>query len=85
MEIEQTFAAAVANAHGMAKIVNSAAIPQSASDQVAAALAELWEAGRVAGMTGADIQVIADRHVYWDDDGEPWPRPPGSNVVPFRR
>lgn len=85
MQIESSFAAAIVNARGFAKMANTAGIAQSASDQTVAALAELWKAGREAGLSGTVIQEIADRWVEWDDDGEPWPRPPGSNVIPLRR
>jgi hypothetical protein len=27
-----------------------------------------------AGMSGAEIQEIADPYVFWNRDGEPWPR-----------
>jgi hypothetical protein len=84
-QVETAFAAAVANAYGDAKMLNTAGIVQTASGQVVGALAALWESGRSAGMPGIAIQEIADRHVYWDRDGEPWPRPMGSNVVPLRR
>lgn len=85
MDIEQTFAAEVINARGTSRLANTAGWPQRACDQVAGALADLWDAGRDAGLSGADIQAIADRHVEYDDDGEPWPRPTGGNVTPFRR
>ena len=59
--------------------------PKAACDQVVSALADLWVAGRAAGMSGSEIQAIAERHVYWDDEGDPQPLPPGSNVMPLRR
>jgi hypothetical protein len=85
MEIEQIFAAAVLNASGMDKIANSAGVPQSACDQVVGALADLWVAGRAAGLSGTDIQAIADRHVYWDEEGDPWPQEMPPNLSSFRR
>ena len=85
MEIEQTFAAAVINARGFAKIATTAGIDQRPCDQVACALADLWEAGRSEGLSTAEIQAIANRHVEYDDDDEAWPRSLAGNVVPFRR
>jgi hypothetical protein len=85
MDIEQTFAAAVINARGFAKIASTAGIPQRTCDQVACALADLWEAGRDEGLTTAEIQAIANRYVDYDDDDEAWPRQMAGNVVPFRR
>lgn len=83
--IEQTFAAEVINARGYAKIANTAGMPQRACDQVACALADLWDAGRSNGMSSADIQAIANRYVEYDADDEAWPRSLVGNVVPFRR
>jgi hypothetical protein len=85
MDIEQSFAAAVANARGNAKIANTAGFPQRVCDQVAGALADLWEHGRGAGLSGDDIQAIVDRYVEWDDQDEAWPREMPGNVVPLRR
>lgn len=83
-DIEQRFAAAIANARGYARLSNTAGFPQSVPDQVSCALAELWEHGRGA-LSGEEIQEIADRHVEWDAEDEPWPRQIAANVVPFRR
>jgi hypothetical protein len=83
-DIEQAFAAAVANARGNAKIAATAGHPLNASDQVAGALAELWERGRAAGLSADAVQAVADRYVVWDGDN-PWPREMPANVVPFRR
>lgn len=85
MNIESKFAAEVINARGNSRLANTAGWSQRACDQVAGALADLWEAGRDAGLSSADIQAIADRHVEHDADGEAWPRSPAGNVVPFRR
>jgi len=49
-EIEQRFAAALANSRGYAKLWNTAGCPQSHHDQVGCALIELWEDGRKAGL-----------------------------------
>lgn len=84
MEIEQAFAAAVINARGNAKLAGTLGFRQRACDQVAGALADLWEAGRAEGMTTADIQAIADRYVEYGDHDEAYPRVLDSNVVPFR-
>ena len=82
-EIEQIFAAAVLNASGTAKIANHASVPEIACDQVVSVLADLWVAVRAAGMSGSEVQAIAERHVDWDDQGDPQPLPPGSNVMPL--
>jgi hypothetical protein len=84
-DIEQSFAAAVANARGEARILATAGFPQTASDQVAGALIELWDRGRAAGMATDDIQAIANRWVEWDEGNNPWPRAVIDNVVPLRR
>ena len=84
-DIEQSFAAAVANARGEGRILATAGYSLDASDQVAGALAVLWEDGRAAGMAGDDIHAIAERWTYWDKHGNPWPRAEISDVVPFRR
>jgi hypothetical protein len=85
MDLEQIFAAEVLNARGNAKLCNTAGIPQTVSDQVGCALADLWQHGSAAGMKSADIQAIADRWVEWDGDEQPWPRSPDGNVVALRR
>ena len=72
--MEREFESAVANAHSVAKQVRDAGYPHyRACDEIYAALAELWEDGRHAGMSDEAIQAIADRYVYWDRDGEAWP------------
>jgi hypothetical protein len=84
MTIEQSFAAAVANARGYAKLANTAGFPQSVPDQVNCALMELWECS-TATLSRGDIHAIADRYVEWDDQNEPWPRQLAANIVPLRR
>ena len=85
-DIEQHFAAAVANSRGYAKFWSTVGFPQTTADQVGCALAELWEEGRGRGLSGDEIQKIADRYVGYDDDGEAWPRASAFNgVVPLRR
>ena len=85
-EIEQRFAAALANSRGYAKLWNTAGCPQSHHDQVGCALIELWEDGRKAGLSGDEIQKIADTYVEYDDAGEALPRASAfSGVVPLRR
>jgi hypothetical protein len=85
MKIEQTFAAEVANARGNARLANTSGFPQRICDQVAGALAELWAAGREAGISARDIDAIAKRYVEFDANDEAWPRSLPENVVPFRR
>ena len=72
-------------ARGHARVANTAGLVQTVSDQVGAALADLWEDGRSVGLTTADIAAVAAQHVEYDGDGDPCPRPPAVNVFPFRR
>jgi hypothetical protein len=57
----------------------------TASDRVAGALIELWQSGRKAGFNSIELQAIADRWVFWDEDDNPWPRALPDNVTPLRR
>ena len=79
-EIENKFAAQVANAIGNSKLANTIGMDQSISDQIEMALADLWDEGIKAGMTTDYIQAIANRHV---ENGLPRALP--SNVTPMRR
>ncbi len=72
--MEKEFEAAVFNARADAKLASDAGFPQRACDQVAAALADLWEAGKDAGLSDKAIGAIARRYVEFDDAGEAWPR-----------
>jgi len=84
IEIEQRFAAQIANASSYARMANTAGFQQTAADQVGCALADLWEDGIKAGMSSGDVAVIACRYVEYDEDGEAWPRRMG-NIVPLER
>jgi hypothetical protein len=84
-DIGRSFAAAVANARGEGRLLATAGYSLDASDQVAGALATLWQDGREAGMVADDIHAIADRWTYWDEHGNPWPRALPGNVTPLRR
>jgi hypothetical protein len=53
------------------------------------ALCDLWDEGTAAGLSPSQIEAMANRHLEWDINNDPWPKPSdladGNNVVPFRR
>jgi hypothetical protein len=67
-DIEQVFAAHVFNAERNAAAVRATGWRQTAADQVACALAELWQKApdRAAEISG--------RYVVYDNAGNAWPR-----------
>ncbi len=69
MDFEQIFAAAVFSAE---KEAAEACI--TASDVIEEARSDLWAMGRAHGLERDDIQAIADRYVFWDEQDRPWPR-----------
>jgi hypothetical protein len=86
MNIEQVFAAEVFSAEKEAAEARKQGIPQTASDVIGGALADLWPMGYALGYRRDDIQAIADRYVFWDKQERPWPRPAATdNVVTLKR
>lgn len=83
MQIETSFAAAIANAGNYAAVARKHGFAQTPADQVFCAMVELKEAGRAEGISDDEVYAIVDRYVIYDANGEPQPRPMG-NVVPFR-
>jgi hypothetical protein len=79
MNIEQIFAADVFNAPRVAAEARKRGYPQTVSDVVDGALCDLWQYDR------ARAQAIANKWVYYDADGNPWPRKDidWGNVAPI--
>jgi hypothetical protein len=81
-QIEQIFAARVANARDNARPANTAGNPRTTADQIGCALAELYECGAAIGLSINELNAITNRYVEYNDEGDVWPRPMG-NVLPF--
>ena len=91
MEIETKFAALVASTRGRSRLVDAAGIEQRVTEVLINALCDLWDEGTAAGLSPTQIEAMANRHLEWDSNNDPWPKPNnvvsfrGHNVVPFRR
>jgi hypothetical protein len=80
MDIEQIFAAEVFGAESQAADLRKHGIPQTASDVISGALADLWQFDN----TRADS--ISKRYVYYDADDKPQRRTDTDwgNIVALR-
>jgi hypothetical protein len=74
MDIKQMFAAEVFSAERNATASTAAGLPQTTSDQVDIALCNLWTHLTAEGCPRAEIQAVADKYVFWDENDQPWPR-----------
>ena len=84
MEIETKFAAVVASARGRTKPEGT---EQRVTEVLINALCDLWDEGTAARLSPSQIETMANRHLEWDINNDPWPKPsdlPDGNVVPFR-
>jgi hypothetical protein len=78
IELETSFAAAVANAASSAAILRKHGLSQTPADQVGCALADLWDHGIATGLSCREVSAIANKYVEYDADGEAWPRSMGN-------
>jgi hypothetical protein len=81
-QIEQIFAARVANSRDNARLADTAGYMRTTADQIGCALADLYECGAAIGLSTSELNAITNRYVEYNDEGDVWPRPMG-NVVPF--
>ena len=88
-EIETKFATVVASARGRTKLADAEGTEQRVTEVLINALCDLWDEGTAAGLSPSQIEAMANRHLEWDINNDPWPKPSdladGNNVVPFRR
>ena len=88
-EIETKFATVVASARGRTKLADAEGTEQRVTEVLINALCDLWDEGTAAGLSASQIEAMANRHLEWDINNDPWPKPSdladGNNVVPFRR
>lgn len=75
MEMESRFAAVVARARGVVIRESAPGIEQRACEIIVGGLCELWVEGTAAGLSASEIEAIANRHVEWDGNSDPWPKP----------
>ena len=86
-EIETKFATVVASARGRTKLADAEGTEQRVTEVLINALCDLWDEGTAAGLSPSQIEAMANRHLEWDINNDPWPKPsdlPDGNVVPFR-
>ena len=81
-QIEQIFAARVANARDNARLASAAGFVRTTAHEIGCALADLYEIGATIGLSISDLNAITNRYVEYNDEGDVWPRPMG-NVIPF--
>ncbi|MCA1398994.1 hypothetical protein [Bradyrhizobium sp. BRP56] len=81
MNAENDFAARLIDAGRLATIARTCGLRADVSHYVNKALKELWQT-----QSPEEARKIAERWVFWDAEGKPWPcMPPLDNVVQFHR
>ena len=86
-EIETKFATVVASARGRTKLADAEGTEQRVTEVLINARCDLWDEGTAARLSPSQIEAMANRHLEWDINNDPWPKPsdlPDGNVVPFR-
>jgi hypothetical protein len=86
-EIETKFATVVASARGRTNLADAEGTEQRVTEVLINARCDLWDEGTAARLSPSQIETMANRHLEWDINNDPWPKPsdlPDGNVVPFR-